>query len=859
MTKISRYEIDDKVTGSDKWIGSDSQTQYSTKNFTPTKLAVYFNENQVIDIGIPIRYKYDILEIGDLRLPGTITFEPQVGTPYNFSSISSFILSKYTLKGNDVTDYLNFLVGSKVLINKADNINLFGLFKITSLIENLLEPTFFDVTLEYVTGNGSIVEDKDYLISLVDIPGGDVPTKTSDLINDGEDGVHPFITSEDIDGLATVAYVDQQDALKVDKVAGKGLSTNDFTDTLKTKLDGIQDGAEVNVNADWDATSGDAQILNKPTIPAAVTKTSDLTNDGEDGVHPFITAEDIPVVTGFVPYVGATEDVNLGEFGVQLGNIEFDTTPTNAPTGVGSMYWNDTDGTADLKLKGGNVTLQIGQEQVTRIVNKTGANLLESEYKVVYISGAQGNRLKCGLALANNDALSNATLGIVTENIDVNQEGFITSNGLVRGINTTGSLQSETWIDGDVLYLSPTILGGITNIKPTAPNHTVMVGYVVNSNPSVGSIYVKVQIGFGITELHDVSANTPNNNEVLTYESATTLWKPKTIATILGYTPFQLPSLTSGSVLFSDGTTIAQKNSNFFWDNTNNRLGIGTNAPVAKVQTITDNFTVAQTYGSYNNTFNQIAGSANQGLLGSYSSTLGSYIASVVPGSGWKNMTYMALDHIFQIAGITVMTIKNTTNNLLLNTTTDNGGKLQIKAPGALSTDIALRVRNSADTGDLMIVNGLGTLSIPSATDVISAFSIIAPTRSFYFTTNSGGGKFNSISAGPNGATGSAGYFGIVASSGWGFAISVNDTVLNSLLGAYPTANNNGDIRIGTQGTNASSIFSINTTTKGFLPPRMTNAQRIAIATPAVGLMVYCTDTIEGLYINKSTGWTFIV
>jgi hypothetical protein len=54
---------------------------------------------------------------------------------------------------------------------------------------------------------------------------------------------------------------------KVDKVTGKELSANDFTNTLKTKLDGIQDGAEVNVNADWNATSGDAQILNKPTIP----------------------------------------------------------------------------------------------------------------------------------------------------------------------------------------------------------------------------------------------------------------------------------------------------------------------------------------------------------------------------------------------------------------------------------------------------------------------------------------------------------------------------------------------------------------------------------------------------------------
>ena len=56
---------------------------------------------------------------------------------------------------------------------------------------------------------------------------------------------------------------------KVDTVSGKGLSTNDFTNTLKTKLDNIEAGAEVNVNADWNAVSGDAQILNKPIIPDA--------------------------------------------------------------------------------------------------------------------------------------------------------------------------------------------------------------------------------------------------------------------------------------------------------------------------------------------------------------------------------------------------------------------------------------------------------------------------------------------------------------------------------------------------------------------------------------------------------------
>ena len=89
----------------------------------------------------------------------------------------------------------------------------------------------------------------------------DIPTKTSDLTNDSG-----FLTQhQDISG-------------KVDKVTGKGLSTNDYTTTEKNKLAGIAAGAEVNVQADWSVTdtSSDAYIANKPSIP---TQTSDLTND----------------------------------------------------------------------------------------------------------------------------------------------------------------------------------------------------------------------------------------------------------------------------------------------------------------------------------------------------------------------------------------------------------------------------------------------------------------------------------------------------------------------------------------------------------------------------------------------------
>ena len=215
---------------------------------------------------------------------------------------------------------------------------------------------------------------------------------------------------------------------------------------------------------------------------------------------------------------------------IDIDYLDFDTAAAHTVV-EGELAWNDTDGTLDLGLKGGNVTLQIGQEEVIRVVNKTSANLLQSEYKVVRIrtaseGGAQGQRLAVLLAQANTKANHSGILGLVTENITNNQEGFITTFGYVRGIDTTGSLQSETWADGDALWLSETVAGGISNIEPA--NHPVQLGWVTYAHAVNGKIFVKVEEGVDeLAELHDVTIATPLNNDVLTYETSSSLWKNK--------------------------------------------------------------------------------------------------------------------------------------------------------------------------------------------------------------------------------------------------------------------------------------------------------------------------------------------
>ena len=247
------------------------------------------------------------------------------------------------------------------------------------------------------------------------------------------------------------------------------------------------------------------------------------------------------VFGGYVPYTGATQDVDLGEFELKAGQLTLDTSPTGTAA-VGTTRWNNTLGSSETTLKGGSVILKNGVDLVARVVNKVtpNATLTKAAYQAVRVSGAQGQRLAVAYAQANNDNNSADTIGLVTETIATNQEGFIITVGHLEEINTTGSLQSETWADGDVLYLSPTTPGALTNVKPTgATGHIVVIGYVEYAHVNHGKIYVKIMNGWELDELHNVYINTGTlaNNDALIYESSTQLWKNKTIATALGYTP----------------------------------------------------------------------------------------------------------------------------------------------------------------------------------------------------------------------------------------------------------------------------------------------------------------------------------
>jgi hypothetical protein len=149
--------------------------------------------------------------------------------------------------------------------------------------------------------------------------------------------------------------------------------------------------------------------------------------------------------------------------------------------------------------------------------NNTGSTIVKGS--VVYISGATGNKPTIALSQAHTEATSSRTFGVVRNDIINNADGVVVIQGSVPTLNTS------TFSDGDYVYLSPSIAGGLTNSRPVQPNHTVTIGVVTRAHPSLGIIEVRVQNGFEIEELHNVLITNKVTNDSVVYDSSTELWK----------------------------------------------------------------------------------------------------------------------------------------------------------------------------------------------------------------------------------------------------------------------------------------------------------------------------------------------
>lgn len=133
--------------------------------------------------------------------------------------------------------------------------------------------------------------------------------------------------------------------------------------------------------------------------------------------------------------------------------------------------------------------------------------------EVVYVFGAAGDRPSVKRASNTTEPTSSKTLGIVAESIGANQIGFVITRGLIGGLTMVHTLQAH-------LFMLVQLQAHLQAPNQLHPVNLVALGWVIRANNGNGQIYVNVQNGFELDELHDVAITSAANGNFLVYDSA---------------------------------------------------------------------------------------------------------------------------------------------------------------------------------------------------------------------------------------------------------------------------------------------------------------------------------------------------
>jgi gas vesicle protein len=242
-------------------------------------------------------------------------------------------------------------------------------------------------------------------------------------------------------------------------------------------------------------------------------------------------------------------------------SIKFNTNPP-LTTQLGEIYWDPEDNTLAIDM-GNDVIQQVGFEQYIEI-KANGANI--DKGTVVWATDAvsTGNSgiIRGANKLANGSTPPRFLIGVATENIISDENGRITTFGVIReaDLRDYGSI-SETWSVGDILYPSPTILGGWTKVEPTSPNLVMPIAFILfinngNTKSNV-TMMVRVDNGYNLEEIHNVYISNILNGDSLTYNSSISSWTNSSEIRTL---------LNSNSANWENTYTTVQSNSATTWN-----------------------------------------------------------------------------------------------------------------------------------------------------------------------------------------------------------------------------------------------------------------------------------------------------
>ena len=278
---------------------------------------------------------------------------------------------------------------------------------------------------------------------------------------------------------------------------------------------------------------------------------------------------------------------------VQIAITESPVTVTTSSAGVQGASYNQ------------------GDPIYVTVTNKTGSTLNIGD--IVYTSGANGVHTQVSKAIATSDATSARTLGWVAETISNNANGLVIVEGYLDGVNTQGVTE------GAQLYLSGTVAGSFQETKPQAPIHLVYVGVCSKASAGNGRVYVKVQNGYELDELHDVQIISKQNNDVLRYDSTTSLWK--NVASTALTVGTAVYATTSGTAVSISGSITRSQVSDF----TSGTVAYASTSGTSL--TISGTITASQVSDFASGTVANISGTVTQSQVSGLSSTLAGYAA----------------------------------------------------------------------------------------------------------------------------------------------------------------------------------------------------------------------------------------
>lgn len=451
-------------------------------------------------------------------------------------------------------------------------------------------------------------------------------------------------------------------------------------------------------------------------------------------VPSFLSVTGSPITTSgtlAIDYSGTALPVANGGTGA--------TTAGGALTALGALgSATSSDGSIVVNQVGTNIDLSVSAASpastlLTQVRNTTGATLAKGT--VVYISGATGQIATVSKALASGDATSAQTLGMITADLPNNTNGYVTIVGLLENIDTSA------YSNGAQLYLSGTVDGAVTATKPSAPIHLVYVAVVEYSHPTQGKLFVKVQNGYELEELHDVAISSPVTGQTIVYNSSTSLWSNSTVSLTAGVNG-TLPIANGGS-----GQTTAQTAMNAFAGAVTSGSylrGNGTNVVMATIQaadvpTLNQNTTgtAANITATSNSTITTLSALSLPGsqVSGNISGNAANVTGTVAIANGGTGQTTAA-------AAITALTGTQTSGQYLRS----NGTNAVLSAIQA--ADVPTLNQNTTGTaanvtGTVAVANGGTGATSLTANNVIlgngtSAVQVVAPSTSGNVLTSNG-------------------------------------------------------------------------------------------------------------------------